>query len=268
MTSQDATILLAEAERRARCHFRTYFPDSGPLRRELYPRSLLFFAAGKTYRERLFMAANRTSKTVSAAYEGTAHATGDYPRWWPGRRFDGPIEMWAAGDTKETTRDIVQFELFGPREGIRNGMYAGMIPAHLVLDRTLKGGVADCIDTAWIRHVEHQHGAPCTSTIQFKSYDQGRDAFQGTTKHVIWLDEEPPDASETTTSGGTPSGNGDIVTECLLRTATTDGIIMLTFTPLRGLTPYVDHYLETAEMPDAEGRLVNAKVAMFGEQGA
>jgi hypothetical protein len=29
--------------------------------------------------------------------------------------------MWAAGDTRETTRDIVQLELFGPREGMRNG---------------------------------------------------------------------------------------------------------------------------------------------------
>lgn len=258
-------VLEAETARRLRCPFKTYFPDIGPFRRELYPRSLMFFAAGKRFRERLFMAANRSGKTVSAAYESTAHATGDYPAWWPGRRFEHPIEMWAAGDTRETTRDIVQLELFGPREGIRNGTYGGMVPAHLIVDRTLKTGVADSIDTAWIRHVERQHGAPMTSTIQFKSYDQGRVAFQGTSKHIVWLDEEPPDASESTTSGGTPSGNGDIMTECLLRTATTDGLVMLTFTPLRGLTPYVDHYLETAVMADADGRIVNAKVAMFGE---
>jgi len=25
-----------------------------------------------------------------------------------------------------------------------------------------------------------------------KSYDQGRESFQGTEQHVIWLDEEPP----------------------------------------------------------------------------
>jgi hypothetical protein len=171
------------------------------------------------------MAANRVGKTVTAAFESTAHMTGDYPTWWPGRRLEHPIEMWAAGDTRETTRDIVQLELFGPREGIRNGTYGGMVPAHLVLDRTLKTGVADCIDTAWIRHVEKDHGAPMTSQVQFKSYDQGRVAFQGTSKHLIWLDEEPPDASESTSGGGTPSGNGDIMTECLLRTATTDGMM-------------------------------------------
>lgn len=255
----------AELARRAVYTFRRYFPDEGPLRRELYPRSLLFFAAGKTHRERLFLAANRTSKTVSAAYETTAHLTGLYPTWWPGRKFEHPIEAWAAGDTRETTRDIVQLELFGSRESIRAQTYSGMIPAHLIVDRTLKTGVADCIDTAWVQHVEKQHGAHLTSPVQFKSYDQGRVAFQGTSKHLIWLDEEPPDSTEAPAGGGTPSGNGDIYTECLLRTATTDGLLMATFTPLRGLTPFVDHFLETAEMADAEGNLVNAKVALFGE---
>src|SRR6266851_4330804 len=90
----------------------------------------------------------------------------------------------------------LQLELFGTREGIRRERYSGMIPAHLIVDRTLKPGVADCIDTAWVEHVEKHHGAPATSTVQFKSYDQGRLAFQGTSKHLIWLDEEPPDSTD------------------------------------------------------------------------
>ena len=40
----------------------------------------------------------------------------------------------------------------------------------------------------------------------------------------IWLDEEPP---------------LDVYGECLIRTATTNGIIMLTFTPLEGLSDTV-----------------------------
>jgi phage terminase large subunit-like protein len=63
------------------------------------------------------------------------------------------------------------------------------------------------------------------------------------------------------TGGGAPSGNGDIYTECLPRTATTDGLIIATFTPLRGLTPFVDRYLETALRPDAAGLLINANPA-------
>ena len=60
------------------------------------------------------------------------------------------------------------------------------------------------------------------STIQFKSYIQGRTAFQGTTKKGIWLDEEPPEGEgqDGPAGGGVPSGNGDIYTEYLLRTAT------------------------------------------------
>jgi len=139
-----------------------------------------------------------------------------------------------------------------------------MVPAHLVVDRTLKTGVADCIDTVWVRHKERHHGAPCTSTIQFKAYNQGRLSFQGTNQDGIWLDEEPPDASEAPTGGGMPSGNGDIYTECLLRTATTNGLVMVTLTPLRGLTPMIDHWLETSMMCDASDRLVNAKLGIFG----
>jgi phage terminase large subunit-like protein len=262
--------LAAILERRQSYTYRNYFPDTGPLRRALYPRSVQFWAAGRTIRERLFLAANRTSKTVSAAFEVTAHTTGDYRPWWPGRRFEEPTAWWCAGDTRETTRDIIQYELFGPREGIRAGTYAGMVPAHLVLDRTLKSGIADALDTVWIRHGEERvHGAHAASTVQFKSYDQGRLSFQGTSlTGGIWLDEEPPDPTDLRTSGGTPSGDGDIYTECLLRTATTQGLLMVTLTPLRGLTPFLDHFLETAEMCAEDGTHVNAKLGVFGEAAA
>ena len=105
--------------------------------------------------------------------------------------------------------------------------------------------------------------------MQAESYDQGREALQGATlMGGIWLDEEPPDATADAGQGGQASGNGDIYTECLMRTATTDGLVIATFTPLRGLTPFLDHYLETAVMADAEGHLVNAKVGLFGEKSA
>jgi phage terminase large subunit-like protein len=272
-----AQQLMEEARRRAACPFRTYFPDTGPLRRELYPRSMEFIAAGAlrwpngtyVYPERMFMAANRTSKTVTAAYETTAHLTGRYPAWWHGRRFEGPIDSWVAGDTHETTRDIIQLELCGERLAVKAGKYGGMIPCEYIVDRALKSGVSDSLDTIWVRHVERHHGAPCTSTLGFKAYNQGRLSFQGTKKHWIWLDEEAPDAGSSEPSGGgTPSGNGDVYTECLLRTATCAGAIVTTFTPLRGLTPFVDQFLATAMMADATGSLINAKSGLFGEKAA
>src|SRR6267142_7227349 len=67
----------------------TFYPEAGPLRRELYPRHLEFFAAGAMHRERMFLAANRVGKTEGVgAYETTLHLTGRYPAWWQGRRFD------------------------------------------------------------------------------------------------------------------------------------------------------------------------------------
>ena len=68
--------------------------------------------------------------------------------------------------------------------------------------------------------------------LQFKSYSEGRESYQGTAQHVIELDEECP---------------MDIYSECLLRTTETGGfeggMIMLTFTPLNGLTPVVEMFL-------------------------
>ena len=44
------------------------------------------------------------------------------------------------------------------------------------------------------------------------------------------------------------------------------GSLSQPFTPLRGLTPFVDHFLETAEMAVEGGQLVNAKTGLFGDQ--
>src|SRR5215472_8762155 len=67
-----------------------------------YKKQKEFHDAGKTARERLFMAANRVGKTMCGAAEMAMHLTGLYPEWWDGRRFDKPIRAWAAGVTGET----------------------------------------------------------------------------------------------------------------------------------------------------------------------
>src|ERR1700691_5673746 len=68
-----------------------------------YSKQKEFHEAGKTYRERLLMAGNQLGKTLAAGSESAMHATGLYPDWWPGRRFDHPIAAWAAGVTGEST---------------------------------------------------------------------------------------------------------------------------------------------------------------------
>ena len=212
--------LLTDVEQRqAQNRLRQLYPDEGPLRRELYSKHMEFFAAGKDHQERCFMAGNRVGKTIVGAYETAVHLTGEYPEWWPGYRFDHPIEAWAAGDTSETTRDIVQRELMGPVE--HPGF--GMIPKGNIVVATRRAGVSGAIDTVVVRH---KSGGE--STVGFKSYDQGRKKFQGTKKHLIWPDEEPPE---------------DVYDECMLRLMTTNGRMLCTFTPLLGLTAIALRYL-------------------------
>src|SRR6266550_4536570 len=57
----------------------SFYPDEGPLRRELYPKHMAFFAAGREYQERAMVAGNRCGKTVVGAYETAVHLTGMYP---------------------------------------------------------------------------------------------------------------------------------------------------------------------------------------------
>lgn len=77
------------------------------------------------------MCALGVGKTESmGGYEASLHLTGDYPDWWPGHRFDRPLDVWIAGKSRETTRDIQQHKLFGPV----GEWGTGLIPLHTILD--------------------------------------------------------------------------------------------------------------------------------------
>lgn len=215
---EELIALLAEKKRREQTRrFWTYYPDEGPLRRELYPKHLAFFEAGKTYSERCMLAANRVGKSEGVgAFECTCHLTGLYPEWWEGFRFDRPVSVWACGTTNLTTRDIVQSKLLG-KAGEESLLGTGMIPADNIIGKPVsKPGVPNAVESAQVRHVSGG-----ISHLSLKSYEQGRKAYEGTEQDVVWLDEEPPKA---------------IYDECLVRTMTTDGLILCTFTPLAGLT--------------------------------
>jgi len=207
-----------------------YWPRSG------YPRHMEFFKAGAQYVERCFMAGNRVGKTVVGGYETTCHLTGIYPDWWEGRRFRHPIRAIAAGDTNETTRDIIQVILLGDiqHQGARKSVDgSGMIPTELIGRNpgqlAWKQGAQDLIDNIKIRH-----SSGGWSKLNLKSYAQGRKAFQGTAQHLIWVDEEP---------------ELSVYDEARIRTMTTGGITMMTYTPLEGLTETVLSFLPEEMRP-------------------
>lgn len=167
---------------------------------------------------------HNTGKTLSAAAEVSYHATGDYPEWWKGKRFDRGILIWTGSPTNETSRDIVQKELLG---GLGEELGTGWIPkARLVgPPATRQAGVKNVVDSFKVRH-----RSGTLSTCVMKTYEQGWTKWQGTAPHVIWLDEEPEDEK--------------IFFESETRILTSSGILMVTFTPLRGQTPLVDHFQE------------------------
>lgn len=188
-----------------------------------YPKQAEFHAAGATYRERLFMAGNQLGKTYSGAAEAAIHATGDYPSWWTGRRFQRPIRAWVGSETSEVTRDGAQRLLVGePKDETQWG--TGLIPKANLADRSRRAGVPDALDGVMVKHVSGG-----LSMVGFKSYDQGRTKWQGETLDVVWFDEEPP---------------SDIYFEGLTRTNATNGMVYLTFTPLKGMSDVVHSFIQ------------------------
>jgi len=109
-----------------------------------------------------------------------------------------------------------------------------MIPGNLITQVRRRPGIPDAFDTIRVKHVSGGE-----SILGFKSYDQGRRSFQGTGKDWIWLDEECPE---------------DVYNECLLRTMTTEGRLAVTFTPLQGMTMFIQEFLKDAHREaEAEG---------------
>lgn len=228
---QELVRLLEEKERRQHYNIReTFFPIKGKYPKSAYPKHMEFIKKGKDFSQRAFIAANRTGKTTTAAYELSYHLTGDYPEEWEGKKFNGPINAWAASISNEMTKNVVQEALLGSPMDLGSGM----IPKYRIRRPIKKPGVADAIETVYVKHVTGG-----LSRLDFKSYEQGRSTFQGTKKDFIWLDEEPTDLG--------------IFSECVTRTSGgegNDGLIVLTYTPLYGLSDVVLTFLPDGKLPE------------------
>lgn len=190
-----------------------------------YPRQREFHEAGAQYRERLLSAANQVGKTLCAGAEVAMHLSQRYPPGWKGRVFDKPGPWWVAGITAESTRDNPQRILMG-----RVGAWGtGMIPKDAIVgEPTRKRTIADAIDTILVRHGGGGDIQAGEASVAFKAYDQGREKFQGETLQGGWLDEEC---------------DLDIYSEFLTRTSVGLGPILMTFTPLLGVTAVVRRFL-------------------------
>ena len=172
--------------------------------------------------QRLLMAGNRVGKSFCGAMEVAYHATGKYPSWWAGKRFNRPVRCWAGGVSNETTRDVCQKELVGqPDDPTAKG--TGSIPLDDIGTTVRKAGVPNAINSVVIKHKTGGY-----SRVGFKAYEMGKEKWMGESVDVIWLDEEPPQG---------------IYSQALTRTADKGGIVFMTFTPEQGMTETVAQFI-------------------------
>ena len=184
---------------------------------------------------RMLMCPNQSGKTRPGSAEVAIHATGRYPPWWQGKKFTEPNNWVVGATTNETSRDIIQSALLGPRRQ----WGTGWIPADSLVLKPETGepakrqcGIDNVVDNVDVRHISGG-----VSNIKFKTYSQGRSAWEGFQVHGAWIDEEPkPEDS-------------DVIGELLTRLASARpfGMFIVTRTPLYGMSDLVRMFLEPRE---------------------
>jgi len=115
-----------------------------------------------------------------------------------------------------------------------------MIPGDAIVDTITGRGVPNGLDSVVVRYGGGGDMQAGESVLAFKSYETGREKWQGETLEGVWYDEEP---------------TLDIYSEGLTRTNTTGGITIVTFTPLQGMSDVVLQFLT----PDELETLLKAK---------
>lgn len=185
------------------------------------------------------MAGNQLGKTVAGGAEWAVHLTGRYPDWWDGAVFHKPVKFWAAGVTGESTRDNPQRVLIGePANREKRGQ--GMIPRDAFFEEpTPARGIPDAIDSLVVRWGGGGDIQAGMSELYFKSYEKGREKWQGPTLDGVWFDEEPPLGIYS--EGRTRTQNGQRKT-----------FTIITFTPLLGMSEVVRMFIndETRDEDD------------------
>jgi len=168
---------------------------------------------------------------TSAFYRGELpfHLTGEYPEWWQGRRFNGPIRALVGSPDWKTNIKGCQLALMGDvllgRQGMceidemSNSLLPCGIPHDCIERLDPLGQVKGALNGAQIKH---KSGG--SSYVSFYAYSQGREALQAAKVQIVGMDEEPP---------------MDVYTELATRTMDSGGMRVLTFTPLKGLSEVV-----------------------------
>lgn len=162
---------------------------------------------------------NRTGKTECGAVEVIFFARGNHPF----RNITGATNGWVVSLSTQVQRDVAQQKI----------LY--YLNPNWIVDVVMLSGRKDNYANGVIDYILIKNVFGTTSKIGFKSCDQGREKFQGTSLDYVWFDEEPPE---------------DIYQECRMRVLDNFGDIFGTMTPLKGMTfVYDEIYLNKFNDP-------------------
>lgn len=188
-------------------------------------KQMLFHKAGISAQERLLTGGNRSGKSYAGLVEAAHHWSGIYNDNWEGYKFNRPITSWVAGKEPKLLAQSVQKHLFGNDKQGLNGI---LHPSLIKNKKKSTGG-------EMYRTFDVPHISGGLSEISFKTYEQGREAFEAAKIDLILLDEEPP---------------FDIYKECQMRTMKTSltddfrGMIIVCSTPLKGWSSFYNYFMD------------------------
>ena len=171
-------------------------------------------------RNRWVFGGNRSGKTECGAVETIWLLRGIHPY----RKNRENVFGWAVSLSQQVQRDVAQSKILK------------YLPKSWIADIVMLSGRKDSPESGVIDQIKIKNVFGGISTLGFKSCDQGREKFQGSSLDFVWLDEEPPK---------------EIYEECLMRVMDKRGDIFGTMTPLKGETfIYNEIYLNRRNNPE------------------
>ena len=186
--------------------------------RRVHKKQMAFHKCRK--RNRWVFGGNRSGKTECGAVETVWMARGVHPY----RKNRKDVFGWVVSLSQQVQRDVAQKKVLS------------YLRPDQIVDICMLSGRKDSPASGVIDQIVVRNELGGTSVIGFKSCDQGREKFQGSSLDFVWFDEEPPK---------------DIYEECLMRVLDRKGDIFGTMTPLKGLTFLYDEiYLNRRNNPE------------------
>lgn len=184
----------------------------------IHEKQMAFHKCGK--RNRWVFGGNRSGKTECGAVECVWMALGIHPY----RENRKDTTGWVVSLSQQVQRDVAQAKILK------------YLPKRYVSEVVMREGKQSSYEYGVIDYILVKNVFGGISRIGFKSCDQGREKFQGTSLDYVWFDEEPPK---------------DVYEECRMRVFDKVGDVFGTMTPLKGLTwVYDEIYMNINEDPE------------------